>query len=264
VKLAVAATAPLGADLLERLAAKQHIEFLLTRPDRQRGRGRKLGAPLAKEVALELGIEVRQPERLDDPASIEGADTIVLVAYGALIPASLLDRANWLNVHPSRLPRWRGAAPIERAIMAGDDQSAVSVIRLVEELDAGPVGAARDLSIGGDTTAGDVYAEAARLAPDLIDEALANDSFSPQVGEPTYADKIGPADRELDWSRPAKELHDRIRALSPHIGARGEVEGRRVIVWRSRLDGGRLELLEVQPDGGTRMSYDAWLRGLRS
>jgi methionyl-tRNA formyltransferase len=264
LRLAVAATAPLGADVLERLAAKRQIEFLLTRPDRQRGRGRRLGAPPAKEAALELGIEVRQPERLDDPASIEGADAIVLVAYGALIPASLLDRATWLNVHPSRLPRWRGAAPIERAIMAGDNESAVSVIRLVEELDAGPIGASRDLSIAGDATAGDVYAEAARLAPDLIDEALANDSFSPQVGEPTYAEKIGPADRELDWSRPAKELHDRIRALSPHIGARGEVEGRTVIVWRSRLDGDLLELLEVQPDGGTRMSYDAWLRGLRS
>jgi methionyl-tRNA formyltransferase len=264
LSLAVAATAPLGADVLERLAAKHDIEFLLTRPDRQRGRGRKVGAPPAKEVALGLGIPVRQVERLDETFSLEGADTIVVVAYGALIPSSLLDRANWLNVHPSRLPRWRGAAPIERAIMAGDEESAVSVIRLVEELDAGPVGASRDLSIGGDTTAGDVNAEAARLAPDLIDEALANDSFSPQVGEPTYAEKIGPADRELDWSRPAKEIHDRIRALSPHIGARGEVEGRKVIVWLSRLDGDRLELLEVQPDGGTRMSYDAWLRGLRS
>ena len=145
------------------------------------------------------------------------------MAYGALIPASLLDRALWLNVHPSLLPRWRGAAPIERAIMAGDDETAVSVIRLVEELDAGPIGAQRSLSIAGDTTAGDVYAETARLAPELIDEALANDSFSPQVGEPTYAEKIGPADRELDWSRPPKELHDRIRALSPHIGARGEL-----------------------------------------
>ncbi len=173
-----------------------------------------------------------------------------MVAYGALIPLSLLGRANWLNVHPSRLPRWRGAAPIERAIMAGDEESAVSVIRLVEELDAGPIGASQDLSIGGDMTAGDVYADVARLAPELIDEALANNSFSPQVGEPTYAEKIAPADRELDWSRPAKELHDRIRALSPHIGARGEVEGRDVIVWRSRLDGDRLELLEVQPQGG--------------
>jgi methionyl-tRNA formyltransferase len=148
--------------------------------------------------------------------------------------------------------------------MAGDDETAVSVIRLVEELDAGPIGAQRDLPIGGDATAGDVYAEAGRLAPELIDEALANTSFSPQEGEATYAEKIGAADRELDFSRPAKELHDRIRALSPHIGARGELEGRQVIVWRSRLEGDRLEILEVQPEGGTRMSYDAWLRGLRS
>jgi methionyl-tRNA formyltransferase len=264
LRLAVAATAPLGADVLEGLAERHDVAFLLTRPDRQRGRGRKVGAPPAKEAALRLGIPVRQVERLDETLPLDGVDTVVVVAYGALIPVSLLERANWLNVHPSRLPRWRGAAPIERAIMAGDEKSAVSVIRLVEELDAGPIGASRDLTIGGDTTAGDVYAEAARLAPELIDEALAHESFEPQVGEPTYADKIGPADRDLDWSRPAKELHDRIRALSPHIGARGEVEGRDVIVWRSRLDGDRLELLEVQPQGGTRMPYDAWLRGLRS
>jgi methionyl-tRNA formyltransferase len=264
VKLAVAATAPLGADVLERLAAKHEIAFLLTRPDRPRGRGRKVGAPPAKETAERLGIPVRQDERLDESFSFDGVDTFVVVAYGALIPAGLLERADWLNVHPSRLPRWRGAAPIERAIMAGDDDTAVSVIRLVEELDAGPIGAQRDLPIGGDATAGDVYAEAGRLAPELIDEALANTSFSPQEGEATYAEKIGAADRELDFSRPAKELHDRIRALSPHIGARGELEGRQVIVWRSRLEGDRLEILEVQPEGGTRMSYDAWLRGLRS
>jgi methionyl-tRNA formyltransferase len=140
----------------------------------------------------------------------------------------------------------------------------VSVIRLVEELDAGPIGASRELPIGGDRTAGDVFDEVARLAPELVDEALANDSFSPQEGQPTYAEKIDSADRELDWSRPSKELHDRIRALSPHIGARGELEGRNVIVWRSRLDGDKLELVEVQPEGGTRMPYDAWVRGLRS
>jgi methionyl-tRNA formyltransferase len=264
VRLAVAATAPLGADVLERLADTHDIEFLLTRPDRPRGRGRNVGAPPAKEAAERLGIPVRQDERLDESFSLGSVDTVVVVAYGALIPASLLERALWLNVHPSLLPRWRGAAPIERAIMAGDDESAVSVIRLVEELDAGPIGAQRAFSIGGDTTAGDAYAETARLAPELIDEALANGSFAPQAGETTYADKIGPTDRELDWSRPAKELHDRIRALSPHIGARGEVEGRNVIVWRSRLEGGELELLEVQPEGGKRMPYDAWLRGLRS
>jgi methionyl-tRNA formyltransferase len=264
VKLAVAATAPLGAEILESLADKHDVEFLLTRPDRPRGRGRKVGAPPAKEAAERLGIPVRQDERLDESFDLGGVDTIVVAAYGALIPASLLDRALWLNVHPSLLPRWRGAAPIERAIMAGDEESGVSVIRLVEELDAGPIGAQSTISIGGDTTAGDVYAETSRLAPELIDGALANESFSPQAGETTYAEKIGPADRELDWSRPPKELHDRIRALSPHIGARGELHGRVVTVWRSQLAGDRLEVLEVQPEGGTRMPYEAWLRGLRS
>jgi methionyl-tRNA formyltransferase len=261
-RIGVAATAGFGADVLEGLAERHDIAFLLTRPDRPAGRGRRTTAPPAKVVAEGLGIPVLQPER---PAEAElDAETIVLVAYGALIPSELLERHEWLNVHPSSLPRWRGAAPVERAIMAGDEEGGVTVIRLVEELDAGPIGAWHDLWIGGDRTAGDVHAEAARLAPDLIDEALANDDFAAQQGEATYAEKIGPADRELDWSRPPKELHDRIRALSPHIGARGELEGRRVIVWRSRLDGDRLELLEVQPEGGKRMPYEDWLRGLRS
>ena len=150
--------------------------------------------------------------------------------------------------------------------MAGDEESAVSVIRLVEELDAGPIGARSDFAIGGDDDAGDVLRrEVARLAPRADRRGARQRHLRRRRSEePTYAEKIGPADRELDWSRPARELHDRIRALSPHIGARGEVEGRSVIVWRSRLDGDRLELLEVQPEGGTRMSYDAWLRGLRS
>jgi methionyl-tRNA formyltransferase len=257
--IGVAATAAFGADVLERLAERHDIAFLLTRPDRPAGRGRRTTPPPAKVVAERLGIPVLQPDRPAE-ADLE-IETIVLVAYGALIPHELLERHEWLNVHPSLLPRWRGAAPVERAIMAGDEETGVSVIRLVEELDAGPIGAQEAFPIGPDDDAGAVYASAAELAPELIEKAT---SFEPQRGEPTYAEKIGPADRELDWSRPAKELHDRIRALSPHIGVRGEVEGRSVIVWRSRLDGDRLELLEVQPEGGKRMPYDAWRRGLRS
>jgi methionyl-tRNA formyltransferase len=258
-RIGVAATADFGADVLERLAGRHDIAFVLTRPDRPAGRGRKTTPPPAKRVAERLGIPVLQPDR---PAEAElDAETLVLVAYGALIPRELLDRHEWLNVHPSLLPRWRGAAPVERAIMAGDEETGVTVIRLVEELDAGPIGAQQSFAIGPDDDAGVVYARAAELAPDLIEAAA---SFAPQEGAATYAEKIGPADRELDWSRPAKELHDRIRALSPHIGARGEVEGRRVTVWRSRLGGDRLELLEVQPEAGKRMPYDAWLRGLRS
>jgi methionyl-tRNA formyltransferase len=252
-----AATAEFGADVLERLAERHDVAFVLTRPDRPAGRGRKTTPPPAKVVAERLGIPVLQPER---PAEAElDAETIVLVAYGALIPRELLERHEWLNVHPSLLPRWRGAAPVERAIMAGDGRTGVTVIRLVEELDAGPIGAQQAFRIGLDDDAGAVYRRAAELAPGLLERAT---SFAPQEGEATYADKIGPADREVDWSRPAAEIHNRIRALSPHIGARGELRGRRVLLWRSRLAGGDLEILEVQPEGGRRMTTEEFLRGL--
>lgn len=262
MRLAVAATAPFGADVLRWLAKRHDIAYLLTRPDRPRGRGRELGAPPAKEAADELGIEVRQPER---PAELgePDVDTVVVAAYGALIPKELLDRALWLNVHPSLLPRWRGAAPVERAIMAGDTETGVSIIRLVEELDAGPVGAAGDFPIGPDDDAGVVFERAADMGSELLDSVLALQEFGPQEGEATYAEKLGPADRELDWSRPPQELHDRIRALSPHIGARGELHGRPVIVWRSRIVDGDLEILEVQPEGRRRMTLEEFERGLR-
>jgi methionyl-tRNA formyltransferase len=262
MRLAVAATAPVGAEVLRGLAERHDVAYLLTRPDRPKGRGRQVGAPPAKEAAEELGIEVRQPQR---PAEITdlGVDVVVAAAYGALIPKELLDRALWLNVHPSLLPRWRGAAPVERAIMAGDTETGVSIIRLVEELDAGPIGAAQSFPIEPDDDAGVVLARTARLAPDLIDAALTAGEFRPQEGEVTYAEKIGPRDRELDWSRPPEELHNQIRALSPHIGARGELHGRPVIVWRSRLVGGELEILEVQREGRRRMTLDEFERGLR-
>jgi methionyl-tRNA formyltransferase len=262
VRLAVAATAPFGADVLRWLAKRHDIVYLLTRPDRPRGRGRELGAPPAKEAAEELEIDVRQPERPAELGDLD-VDAVVVAAYGALIPKELLDRALWLNVHPSLLPRWRGAAPVERAIMAGDTETGVSIIRLVEELDAGPVGAAGDFPIGPDDDAGVVFERAADMGSELLDSVLALQEFSPQEGEATYAEKIGPADRELDWSRPAQELHNRIRALSPHIGARGELHGRPVIVWRSRIVDGELEILEVQPEGRRRMTLEEFERGLR-
>lgn len=262
MRLAVAATAPFGADMLRRLAKRHDIAYLLTRPDRPKGRGRQVGPPPAKEVAEELGIEVRQPER---PAELghPGVDVVVAVAYGALIPRELLDQALWINVHPSLLPRWRGPAPVERAIMAGDPETGVSIIRLVEELDAGPVGAAGRFPIGLDDNAGVVFERAADMGSELIDGVLVRREFKPQEGEVTYAEKIRAADRELDWTRPPDQLHNQIRALSPHIGARGELHGRRVIVWRSRLVDGRLEILEVQPEGGRRMTLAEFERGLR-
>jgi methionyl-tRNA formyltransferase len=259
-----AATAPFGADVLERLAADHEIVWLLTRPDRPAGRGRKSRPPAAKNAAVRLGIEVRQPERptVDDVA---GADTIVLVAYGVLIPKPLLDTALWLNVHPSLLPRWRGAAPVERALLAGDEETGVSIIKLVEELDAGPIAAQRPFPIGPDDDAGAVYERAAGIGAELVGELVVEShklEFRPQEGEPTYAEKVTAADRELDLTL-AEDALRRIRALSPHIGARAELHGRPVTIWRAQIEGGELVPLEVQPDGGRRMTYEEFLRGLR-
>jgi methionyl-tRNA formyltransferase len=263
LRLAVAATAPLGADVLERLARNHDVGYLLTRPDRPRGRGRQVAPPPAKETAEGLGIEVRQPERLDDDFDPE-VDTVVAAAYGILIPEAVLDRALWLNVHPSLLPRWRGAAPIERALMAGDEETGVSIIKLVPELDAGPIAAQRSFPLAEEDDFGSVSARAGELAAELLGEVLPSPRLMPQPEEGvTYAAKIGPEDRELDWSRPPEELLNRIRALSPHIGARGELHGRPVTVWRARVENGELVPVEVQAEGRRRMGYDEFLRGLR-
>jgi methionyl-tRNA formyltransferase len=263
LRLAVAATAPLGADVLERLARRHELAYLLTRPDRPQGRGRRIAAPPAKETAQRLGIEVRQPERLEADFEPE-VDTVVVAAYGLLIPQPVLERALWLNVHPSLLPRWRGAAPIERALMAGDEQTGVTIIKLVPELDAGPIAAQRVLPLGPEDDFGTVSARAGELAAELLEEALPDPQLRPQPSEGvTYAEKIRPEDRELDWSRPPQELLNRIRALSPHIGARAELHGRPVTIWSARVEDGKLVPVEVQPDGRRRMSYDEFLRGLR-
>jgi methionyl-tRNA formyltransferase len=263
VQLAVAATAPLGADLLERLAAKHEIAYLLTRPDRPQGRGRRVAPPPAKETAERLGIEVRQPERLGLEFDPE-VDAVVVAAYGVLIPEPVLERALWLNVHPSLLPRWRGAAPIERALMAGDPETGVTIIELVPELDAGPIAAQRAFSVGPEDDFGAVSARAGELGAELLEEALPEPRLRPQPSAGvTYAEKIRPEDRVLDWSRPPEELLNRIRALSPHIGARGELDGRPATIWRATIEDGKLVPVEVQPDGRRRMSYDEFLRGLR-
>ena len=183
-----------------------------------------------------------------------------------IVPDDVLAERLWLNVHPSLLPRWRGAAPVERALMAGDSETGVTIIKLVKELDAGPIAAQRSFAVAPEDDAGAVYARAAELAVELLNEVLAEPSpvFREQGGEATYADKITSEDRQLDLERPAVELVDRVRALSPHIGARAELHGRNLTIWRARVAGdGAFEPVEVQPDGGRRMTYDAWRRGLR-
>jgi methionyl-tRNA formyltransferase len=258
-RIAVAATAPFGADVLERLARRHEIAFVLTRPDAPAGRGRRLVPPPAKVVAQRLGLRVLQPERPE----LDDVETVVLAAYGLLIPQSLLDRALWLNVHPSLLPRWRGAAPVERAIMAGDRETGVTIHETVAELDAGPIAAQASFPIGDDEDAGAVFARSAEVAADLLEGVLVNPSFEAQPAEGvTYADKIRPADRELDLSDPEQAARV-VRALSPHIGARATLHGRDAIVWRARVEDGEFVPVEVQPAGKQRMSYDEFLRGLR-
>jgi methionyl-tRNA formyltransferase len=260
VRLGVAATAPFGADVLDRLADRFDVAWLLTRPDRPKGRGRKVEPGPAKQVAAERGIPVLEPPRLDETVELPEADAIVVAAYGLLIPVALLGHGLWLNVHPSLLPRWRGAAPVERAIMAGDEETGVTIHETVEALDAGPIAAQRAFPVGED--AGAVFARAAEVAVELLAEVLPAPSFHLQQGEATYAEKIAAEDRELDLADPEDALR-RIRALSPHIGARGELHGRRVTIWKARLEDGQLVPVEVQPEGGKRMPYEDWLRGLR-
>ncbi len=263
--IAVAATAAFGADLLERLAENHEVTSLLTRPDAPAGRGRRLAASPAKAVAERLGIRVHEPERLVTGLDL-GADVVVAVAYGLIVPDDVLAERLWLNVHPSLLPRWRGAAPVERALIAGDTESGVTIIELVHELDAGPIAAQESFALAPEDDAGDVYVRSADIAVSLLEDVLASPTpvLREQVGEATYAAKITPDDRRLDLDRPARDLVDRVRALSPHIGARGELHGKNVTVWKARVaDDGSFEPVEVQPDGGRRMAYEAWLRGLR-
>ncbi len=249
--------------MLERLAQRHDVALLVTRPDAARGRGRRVAPPPAKDVAERLGIPVTQPAVLDERLDLP-TDTVVVAAYGLLIPEPLLSHALWLNVHPSLLPRWRGAAPVERTLMAGDVETGVTIHRTTRQLDAGPIAAQRAFPIAPDDDAGALFARAAEVAVDLLDEVLPEPSFREQPNEGvTYAEKLTPADRELDLSQPEDALR-RIRALSPHVGARAVVDGRALIVWKARLaDDGSIELLEVQPEGRRRMSYEEYLRGLR-
>jgi methionyl-tRNA formyltransferase len=323
-------TSDFAAAVLERLAASGHRPALaLTRPDRPRGRGRRLAAPPVALAARELGIALEQPERIDDPgvrtlieaafgdreipaegdnAGVGRADAVaeqdmvlVVCAFGALIKEPLLSTFELLNVHPSLLPRWRGAAPVERAIMAGDACTGVSIMRLIAGLDSGPVCAVAQEAIGPADTYESLAERLRRLGGELLVGVLDEwergrpPRFEEQPEEGvTYAEKIGAEDRLFDPGRTAVELERQVRALHPHIGARlALTDGTLLGVSRAALaeaelvdaalavqgrlpagklaasaghllygtGDGALELLEVQPPGGRPMDAEAYLRG---
>jgi methionyl-tRNA formyltransferase len=274
VRTAFLGTSWFAADVLRRLvAAGRAPGLVITRPDRPAGRGRRLTPPAVADAAAELGLPLLQPERLDDTAVEAIArvepDALIVCAYGAIVREPLLSAYPILNVHPSLLPRWRGAAPVERAIMAGDAETGVSIMELVEELDAGPVQLQQAIPIGPDDTYGDVAPRLVELGSDLLLRALdevaeGTLTATPQPDEGvTYAEKISPADRDLDPEAPARAQHDRVRALTPHIGARlPQDDGSYLGVRRTAVrEDGTLELLEVQPPGKSPMPYADYLRG---
>jgi len=221
-------TSAFAVAVLRRLAASDHRPVLVvTRPDRPRGRGRRLAAPPVAEAARELGIELVQPESVNADAARQriaaaAPDAVCVCAFGALIKEPLLSEHRMLNVHPSLLPRWRGAAPIERAIMAGDAETGVSIMRLAAGLDSGPVCLQAAEPIQPDDTYGTLCERLQALGGELLVQAL--DTSPPCVDQDeataTYADKIGPEDRALDPARSPVELERTVRALHPHIGAR--------------------------------------------
>jgi methionyl-tRNA formyltransferase len=293
-------TSEFAAEVLRVLAGSPHApQLVVTRPDRPRGRGRKLASPPVLAIARELGIDTDQPESVNDELARQriaavAPDAVVVCAFGALIKEPLLSAHPMLNVHPSLLPRWRGAAPIERAIMAGDERTGVCIMRLTEGLDSGPVCLSAEEPIAAEDTYGTLAARLAPLGGALLVRAL--DATPPFVEQDeagaTYAEKITAEDRRLSPDQPAVVLERVVRALTPHIGAAltGH-DGERLGVWEAtarppqagdpapgelRLDGrggrgpilgcapGTLELTAVQPAGRNRMPGDAYVRGLRS
>jgi methionyl-tRNA formyltransferase len=277
-------TSAFGAEVLRSLVERERltVSTVVCQPDRPSGRGRELRPQPVAQAALELGLRLIRPEVASDQPP--PADAGVVVAFGQILREPLLSAYPLVNLHPSALPRWRGAAPIERAIMAGDSETAVDVIAVVAELDAGPVLASQPLAIAPADDAGSLRARALEAGVPLIEQALLErPAPRPQASEGvTYAHKITAPDRVLDWARPAEELERRVRALSPHIGARCRIDGRACLVWRARLaEGGgpaggvrpplvvgcgtgALEILELQPEGKRRMPAADYLRGLQS
>jgi methionyl-tRNA formyltransferase len=268
--------------------------LVVTPPDRPKGRGRRVAPPPAATVARELEIDLLQADSVNRPEVVErvrgsAPDVAVVCAFGQLIRAPLLDELEMLNVHPSLLPRWRGAAPIERAIIAGDVETGVTIMRVTAGLDAGPIALQRAAPIDDSDDFGALSARLGELGGELAAEALelrraGRLTFTEQDDSlATYAEKITADERRLNPARPAAELARVVRALTPHIGAYLELEGGDRLGIRAADpddDGlrpgevearggtlrlgcaeGALTLRSVQPPGGRPMPTDAYLRG---
>jgi methionyl-tRNA formyltransferase len=250
--------------------AGHEIALVVSAADKRRGRGSALTSSPVKAAGLELGLPVT--DRVDDILDLSpAADLGVVVAYGRIIKPHILDAVRMVNLHFSLLPRWRGAAPVERAILAGDTTTGVCVMDVEEGLDTGGVHRLAEVPIGDDETAEELRAELVEIGTGLLIDVLASGlgEAVPQVGEETYAHKIDPAELEVDWSKPAIEVHRLVR-----VGAWTTYNGKRLKLWRSTLRAddravpvpagdGPVGLLEVQPEGKGRMPAKDWANGAR-
>lgn len=251
------------------LASEHHVIAVLTQPDRTAGRNRRLQASPVKEVAVEAGLDVRQPESLNDPAEQEhlrelAPDLMVVVAYGQLLPRAVLDEPGYgcINVHASLLPRWRGAAPIMRALLAGDTVTGVTIMRMEPGLDTGPILLQRETPIANDDTGGSLHDRLAELGARALVATLADlpgylASLEPQPDEgATHAAKVTKDEARLDWREPAEALARQVRACNPWPVAWMEVNGQAVRVWDAHPEsGGGIPglILEVS-DSGVRIA----------
>ncbi|MET0903864.1 MAG: methionyl-tRNA formyltransferase [Acidimicrobiales bacterium] len=245
------------------------VALVVSQPDRRRGRGSGQVPSPVKAAAIELGLPVS--DRVDDVLAAD-VPLGVVVAFGRLIKPPVLEVVPMVNLHFSRLPRWRGAAPVERAILAGDERTGVDLMAVEEGLDTGGTYRRVELPIGRDDTLAELRSRLAEAGTRLLVDALRAGigEPTPQVGEPTYAHKLTAEDRHLDWSGSAVDIHRRVRlgdAWTTH-------QGKRLKVWRTnvppsgagprvRAADGEVELVEVQPEGKGRMDATAWANGAR-
>jgi methionyl-tRNA formyltransferase len=278
------------------LAARGHeIVAVYTRAPKPAGRGMDMQVTPVEREARRLSLPVLTPKTLKETQAQEAfsahnADAAVVVAYGLILPKAVLEapKLGCFNIHASLLPRWRGAAPINRAVMAGDAESGVTIMQMDEGLDTGAMAMVERMPITADMTAGDLHDALAPLGADLMTRALAaaergSLTLTPQPAEGvTYADKISKAETRIDWSKPWRQVHDHIRGLSPFPGAWFEVDGMRVKALRAtRGEGagahgtvlddrltvacgdGAVRLVQVQRAGKQPMSAEDFLRGTK-
>lgn len=282
--------------------SRHHVVALVSQPDRPKGRGQRVRVTPTKEVALGRGIPVLQPERIKDPDFLERVQALrpdlgVVAAYGRIIPDALLNapRHGMINVHASILPKYRGAAPVHRAVIAGETETGVTIMRLVTELDAGPTFATRRRAIGEDETSTEVEQALAVLGADLLLEVVEAIAEGRAVGTPqddshaTFAPKLTKAEGRIDWRLPAQTIHNVVRGLQPWPLAAARLGDERILIHRTRKlpptasahptqpgsiivaeasgiivacgDGLPLQILQLQPEAGRAMSAREYLAG---